>query len=155
MPSWTKPIVVLAVLGLLALGGIVVFWAATPAQPDTGPVPVAYDKQTCAHCHMHVSEPGFAAQLRLDDGQVLFFDDPGCLFAYVKKHAPEARSMYFRHVQEDRWLSAEQVGFVRRSPTPMGYGFAAVERSHEGALSLEKAREAMLRDEPKAHGGMP
>ncbi len=44
-------IVVLGFVGLL-LGG---------QRRVEGPVPIVWDKEACAHCHMHIGEPPFAA----------------------------------------------------------------------------------------------
>lgn len=135
-----------ALAGVVAVAAIagVMLWLLAPGAPANGPVPVAWDKTPCAHCAMHVGEPAFAAQLQTQDGQVLDFDDPGCLFRYLAEKRPEPSAMYFHHVSEDRWLSRAEAGFVSHSPTPMGYGFAAVDRAAPGALSLESAQAAVL-----------
>jgi hypothetical protein len=94
---------------------------------------------------MHVGEPAFAAQLQLRDGQVLDFDDPGCLFAWWEVHmahgpvgaalddAADVHAVYFHHARADRWLSLGEVGFVAAQATPMGFGFAAVAADEDGA----------------------
>lgn len=118
-----------------------------------GVQPVAWDKEACANCRMHVGERGFAAQLQLEDGRVFNFDDPGCLFHYREKlqGAPE-HAAYFHHLREERWLSQAEVGFVPVSPTPMGYGLGAVDKGEPGAISVEAARAQVL----KPHdGGAP
>ena len=51
-----------------------------------GAVPVVWDGEVCGHCKMHVGDPRFAAQLQTPDGDVLNFDDPGCLFDYLQSH---------------------------------------------------------------------
>ena len=63
---------VVGLLVLLAAGAAVVVLQRSP----TGPVEPAWDRQACAHCRMHLSEPPFAAQLRTAEGEVLYFDDP-------------------------------------------------------------------------------
>lgn len=137
------------VLGLAAVAGAValaVHWSSTPPE---GPVPVAVDHETCAQCRMLISELRFAAQLHTRDGRVLHFDDPGCLFVWEEEHEVAVHERYFRHLREPRWLTDEEVAFVRVHPTPMGFGLGAVERGAEAdALSLEEARRLSLeRDE--------
>lgn len=134
----------LLLFGLLLLVGLgtTVWWVARHAGAPAGAVDPVWDREACAHCRMHVSEPGFAAQLHTPDGEVLFFDDPGCLFAYLDEHpALHPTHMWFHHVREPRWIPADRVRFVRVSPTPMGYGLGAVDRPEPGSLTLEQARE--------------
>jgi copper chaperone NosL len=133
-------------LGLIALAGA----ACAPAD---GPRPIVYDREACAHCRMLISEPRFAAQLETREGEVLSFDDPGCLLAELAKRAPPVRELWFHHLREDRWLDAEQVAFAPTEPTPMGYGLGAVDAGSPGALSLAEAQArvaaAGARPEPR------
>jgi hypothetical protein len=74
--------------------------------PASGPQPIVYDREPCAHCRMLISEPRFAAQLETQDGEIRSFDDPGCLLADLAAHAGGFRALWFHHVREDRWLDA-------------------------------------------------
>lgn len=120
-------------------------WLVLRAQElPEGPAPVAWDKTACAHCRMHVGEPGFAAQLQLNDGRVLDFDDPGCLVKWLDAHPQDARDdaihgTWFHHRSEDRWLSRAEAGFVEAVPSPMGFGLAAVDLASPGALTWPEA----------------
>jgi len=69
-----------------------------------GAVPVVWDGEVCQHCKMHVGDPRFAAQVQTTSGDILNFDDPGCLFDYedspmgygiraVSKETPEAQDI--------------------------------------------------------------
>ena len=88
---------------------------------------------------MLVGEPKFAAQLQTREGDVLNFDDPGCLLRYVASKKPQTHAIYFNHHKEDRWLPQAQAGFVPAAPSPMGYGLAALPRQTSGALSFQQA----------------
>jgi hypothetical protein len=134
------------VWGIAALALAVGFglMIARAEQPPVGPVEVVWDREACAHCRMHIGEKAFASQLQLEDGQVLNFDDPGCLFSYLAKRSVTQRKVYFRSLNEDRWLDEAHVEFIPTSPTPMGFGFGAVARgAHPGALAFDQAREAI------------
>lgn len=124
-------VVVVAVALVVVLSG----------RPPEGPVPIAWDDEACAECHMHVGEPAFAAQLQTTDGRVLNFDDPGCLLRYVEANHPPVHAIYYHHVREDRWIPAERAAFVDVDRTPMGYGLGAVDRGTAGAISIEAATE--------------
>jgi copper chaperone NosL len=101
--------------------------------------PIAWDRTPCAHCHMLISDPAFAAQISTADGEVLDFDDPGCLLLHLEDHHLRPRAIWFHDVREDRWLRGNRVAFVTAGPTPMGYGLGAVEAGTPGSISLAEA----------------
>lgn len=128
-----------------ALGLLVMRLQALPS----GVEPVAWDREACAHCRMHVGDPHFAAQLQTDDGVVLNFDDPGCLFHYMRQRSPRVHAIYFHDSRSDRWLPRDEAGFVRADPTPMGYGFAATRRDAPGAIGYEAALDLVTASPPR------
>lgn len=127
----------------LALGALAIT-ALAPSDAADGPAELAWDRVACAHCQMHVGEPAFAAQARDPDGRVLAFDDPGCLFAYEDAHATTLSGRYFHAVEGDGWISAADVAFVPREPTPMAYGFGAAPAGTSGGLDLAATRRALV-----------
>ncbi len=133
LSPWTG----LAFLVLLAASLLFAYRVIDAQRLPSGPVPIVWDQEACAQCHMHIGDPAFAAQLQLASGEVLNFDDPGCLFTWVASHAAPRHAVWFHHHEADRWLSDAQVGFVPASPTPMAYGLAAVEQSAAGARRFE------------------
>lgn len=143
---------VAVVVGLAAALAAGVFLVVRQAQErPRGPQPIAWDRAACAHCRMLVSEPRFAAQLIDQDGRVLAFDDPGCLLSWVNGHLPGAAvEVWFHHLHEERWVSAEQVRFISTSPTPMGFGLGATGEPAAGSLSYE---EALRRVAERSPGG--
>jgi hypothetical protein len=92
---------------------------------------------------MTVGDPHFAAQLQTQEGQVLNFDDPGCLLRYLAAERPRVHALYFHHLTQDRWLAGSQVGFVPVPHSPMGYRLGAVEAKQAGALGLEAAQSRL------------
>ena len=118
-----------------------------------GPVAVAWDRQTCAHCGMHVGDPRFAAQLRMGDGDVYHFDDVGCLARFEAALGPgdqaKVKAVYVRDSSADRWIDLDHAAFLPGADTPMGSGFAAVEAGSPGsggALGWEAAKARALVD---------
>ena len=105
-----------------------------------GPQPIVWDREPCAHCHMLISDPAFAAQLQSEDGVVESFDDPGCLLARLAARPVKIRALWFHHVREDRWIRGDAVGFVPAARTPMDYGLGAVDAGEPGALTLDQAK---------------
>ncbi len=134
--GWGLPVGIAVALGAAALFATLLLKAQ--ALP-TGVVEIAWDKEACAHCRMHVGEKGFASQLQLTDGRVLNFDDPGCLFSWLDAHPSSIHAIYAHHHLEDRWLTPSQAGFLAKAPTPMGFGLVAVDVSTPGAIGWDQA----------------
>jgi copper chaperone NosL len=119
-----------------------------------GPVPVVWDSEVCAHCKMHVGDPRFAAQLQTTRGDVLNFDDPGCLLEYLGSHDPSVHGIYFRDYTAEGWLPEAEAGFVSVEDSPMGYGLAAVPRGTSGAQDIDWAK-AKVKTRPHNRNGGP
>lgn len=134
--------IALAAVALLAVAVIIVV-AGSQTLPD-GPQSIVWDRTSCAECRMAVSEKPYAAQLQTADGQVLDFDDPGCLFRFVEGEKPEVHAMWFRDVREDRWIRGSEVAFIESGPSPMGFDLGAVPAGSAGSIGLEQARAQVL-----------
>lgn len=124
-------------------------WCALACRsiPDA-PTAIAYDREACAHCHMLIGDPRYAAQLVTADGDVLDFDDPGCALRYLAEVHPRVHRLWFRDAARDRWIAASEVRFARGAVTPMGYGLSATDASTPGALDLEHATALVARSAP-------
>lgn len=140
-----------AALAVLVVAGLV----ARSQRLASGPVDVTWDKEPCAHCHMLLSEPGFAAQLQTADGAVLNFDDVGCLFAWERELQPRVHATWFHHLGEERWLGPGEVAFLPGQHSPMAFGLGAVDAGTPGALTLEQARERVFVAEDGRAGASP
>lgn len=138
-----------AALVSLALAGAA-FWVWRAVAPPSGPVEPAWDRVACARCHMLVSDPAFAAQLHLPSGEVLFFDDPGCLLLERAEHPERTGPAWFHDSAGERWLAEGEARFVDGARTPMGHGFAAVGAGSAGALDATAALAALRAREAPA-----
>jgi hypothetical protein len=152
--TFTSRVLPVALLGvvLLAVGAAVTWSVVASAKLPDGPADLVWDKTACAACGMHVGEPAFAAQATTTDGRVHAFDDPGCLFLWQEEQRPQLHSVFFRHHREQRWIPRDKVGFVPAEPTPMGFGFAAVDERAPGAIDLDTCRARVLA-RTSGHGG--
>jgi copper chaperone NosL len=124
-----------AVLGIV--GSVVFLW---PSQ-QTGPEPITYGRDACAHCRMHISQPGFAGELRDTNGVLTKYDDIGCLLhAMVALHheVPEA---WVEDHDGGRFLPLLSARLVRseRVETPMGYGIVAF-KDEDAAQTFARAQ---------------
>lgn len=106
------------VLGLLVSCGPV-SQAPREVRPET---------DVCPECHMTVLG-GSAAELVDADGQVLVFDDVGCLVVYLNDRpgAFPGAKLYVQDHSSQAWVPLESATFVRADavPTPMNYGWHA------------------------------
>jgi hypothetical protein len=92
---------------------------------------------------MLVGEPSFAAQLHTAAGEVLFFDDPGCLLLH-REAAGAAGAAWFHDSRGPGWLAEADARFVPAEQTPMGHGLAAVAaREAGGGLDAPAALAAL------------
>lgn len=119
---------------------LVLALAALACGRAEGPRAIVWDREPCAHCHMLISDPAFAAQLESADGDLPAFDDPGCLLSYLARHPGAARRTWFHHMKEERWIPGDHVAFLRVPQSPMGYDLGAVDARTPGALSLAEAK---------------
>lgn len=132
---WIVAVLALAVVTTVAVA------AFLSSRLPMGPVEPVWDQQACAHCRMHVGEPRFAAQLQTAQGDVWFYDDPGCLAEHLDAardsgRALDVHAIFFRHLHEPRWVSEAEARFVTVSPTPMGFGFGVVDAADPAALEF-------------------
>lgn len=111
----------------------------------TGPEDIAWDYDTCARCHMVVSDHLFVAQIRVpDQRRTLKFDDLGGAPLWMEtskyKDNPDVEIWVSSHDstrEKTIWLDAQTAWYVPGYNTPMDFGFAAFEDKVEGAVNYE------------------
>ena len=122
-----KSIVRLGVITGVALtsivAGVVFLWPA----PATGPEPIAYGRDTCASCRMHVSRPGFAGEMRDPDGTLTKYDDVGCLIRAILAAHREVPQAWVEDHAGGGFVPLLSAKLVRgdEASTPMGSGLVA------------------------------
>ena len=125
---------VAAVLGLGACGG----GLPGPAELDTR-------NEACSWCRMGVSDRRFAAQLVAPSEEPRFFDDLGCLAAYLSgKEPPRGALVFVADHRTKGWVPGRSAVYTRVDglATPMG--------SHLVAHADAASRDA----DPDARGGV-
>jgi copper chaperone NosL len=122
--------------------------ALVVAACDSGvPGPAALDTRNdaCAECRMTVSSGRFAAQIVAPGEEPRFFDDLGCLAAFLRDHPslPPRAVAYVADHRSGEWVPPASAVFTRVPglDTPMG--------SHVVAHASATSRDA----DPGAHGG--
>lgn len=88
------------------------------------PAPLDTTSESCRHCRMAVSEARFAGQIVSPGEEPAFFDDVGCLGAYVANAGPLARGAiaYVTDHRTREWVPAVHAVYTRVADleTPMG-----------------------------------
>ncbi len=145
MPRWARRALAGGIALVAAL--VVVAVVARLQRLPTGPVDIAWDHEACAHCHMLIGDPAFAAQIQTRDGHVFDFDDPGCLIAFEAERRPDEHAAYFHELRGTRWLPRDRVAFVAVDHSPMGYDLGAVEVGTTASTPYDVARARVLAQE--------
>jgi len=103
--------------------GVVFLWPA----PATGPEPIAYERDTCASCRMHLSQPGFAGEMRDPDGTLTKYDDVGCLIRAILAAHREVPQAWVEDHAGGGLVPLISARLVRgdAASTPMGSGLVA------------------------------
>lgn len=130
--------------------GAAVFAAAVlaPACAAGPPAPATLEvgRQPCDHCRMTVSDARFAGQLVAPGEEPRFFDDIGCLMAYLRdREVPPGVVAFVADHRTRDWLRAADAVYtkVESLATPMN--------SHVIAHATAASRDA----DPDARGGAP
>jgi copper chaperone NosL len=123
---------------LLAAAAAVVLACAAP-----GPRAIAFGTEECAHCHMTIADPRYAAVLLTTTGKTIVFDDAGCMANYIATGAiarDKVKGAWFHaFLEPDSVYPAAQVRLVKSDTlrTPMGSGYAV---AHAGPQVAELER---------------
>jgi copper chaperone NosL len=103
--------------------GVVFLWPSSP----TGPEPIAYGRDTCASCRMHLSAPGFGGEMRDRDGTLTKYDDVGCLIRAILAAHREIPNVWVEDYAGGGFVPLLSAKLVRgdAGSTPMGSGLVA------------------------------
>jgi copper chaperone NosL len=58
------------------------FVVAVLSACNTGPRPIVFGEDSCAHCRMVLMDPKFGIEMVTPKGKTFFFDDVNCVVAY-------------------------------------------------------------------------
>jgi hypothetical protein len=114
---------------------------------DYKAIDIKADEYSCATCNMNVKEIAYASQAVKKNGDTYLFDDLGCMLLWLEKQSEPIMATYVMTLDTHRWVKAEEAHYSRIAPSPMGYGFAAVEMPKEGLISYESMKAYMLKGE--------
>jgi copper chaperone NosL len=125
--------------------------ASCSQQPDTGPVEVRWDRDTCERCRMVLSDKHFAAQVRyFPEGKrsrVIKFDDIGCAVIWLedKSWKNDSRTeIWVADYETGAWLDARTASYMKRKTSPMEYALGATVQPVEGSLNYGQAKQQIF-----------
>ncbi len=130
--------------------------------PGTGPVDVKWDRYTCEHCRMVISDPEHAVQIRVKSpgrrSQMHFFDDIGCALVWLEDKPFRDASdteIWVADWRNGHWIDARKAYYLPGQVTPMQYGLGAQSDPRADALSFAQAKAHIFQVEQRAkgHGG--
>jgi len=131
---------------LLVAAGMLL--AACSRAPETGPVEVKWDRDTCKRCSMAISDRHYAVEVRGGPkNQVFKFDDIGCAVHWLKDQPwgndPTAE-VWVTDYRSGKWLDARTAHYVAGKTTPMAYGYGASAETLPGSVSFDEVRKRLL-----------
>ena len=133
---------------IFLLGAIALFLAACSRTPETGPVELKWDRDTCKRCSMAISDRHYAVQVRGGPKKQVFkFDDIGCAVHWLKDQPwgnDPATEIWVTDFRSGKWLDARAAHYVAGKTTPMAYGFGASAEALPGSISFEEVRKQLL-----------
>jgi len=104
-------------------------------EADYSPREINWDRDICALCLMGLAEQEYSVQSINQWGEVVWFDDLGCLIYYNesedwKKFAEDGLvKSWIGHCESGEWLEVEQAYYRYGDRTPMGYGYGALKNN--------------------------
>jgi nitrous oxide reductase accessory protein NosL len=135
-------------------GGVALWMAAAmllagcAGEPDTGPVEIKWDRDTCIRCSMIISDRHFAAVARGGPKKRAFkFDDIGCAVHWLAGQPwgkDPATEIWVIDHKEGKWIDARTARYVEGKASPMGYNFAAYGADRPGSIGFEEMRQKVL-----------
>jgi copper chaperone NosL len=135
----------LPLIRLLSVVAVSTVLAGCEQASNTGPGQIHWDRQTCEHCQMVISERRHAVQVRLlGDRRTYAFDDLGCGLLWLDQRdvlagGAQGPEVWVIKDQTEHWIDGRAVSFGTGLTTPMAYGFGP----SEGGISLAEAQIAV------------
>lgn len=115
------------------------------------PLDPVWGKQPCEHCKMLVDDRRSAAQVVNAAGDRLYFDDVGCMVAWLDEQKSQEPRAWVRMPAGDGWLDARGARYAAGEKTPMDFGYVP---SGTGDLDFNTVSQRVLARITKT-GGAP
>lgn len=126
---------------LLAISVLIITFGCQPTV-DQSPREINLDRDVCVNCLMGLTEQKYSVQSINHYGDVLWFDDLGCLIQYMgtddwTKYDGSTAKMWIGDCETGEWLDAEKAWYRFGDRTPMGYGYGALKTKNDSTFDFK------------------
>lgn len=109
---------------------------------DQGPREINWDRDICVNCLMGMADQKYSVQSINAYGDVLWYDDLGCLIQYMGtndwiKYEGENAISWVGDCETGEWLQVEKAYYRYGDRTPMGYGYGALKIKTDSTYDYE------------------
>jgi len=107
----------------------------------------------CPQCNMELPASNMHTAIIEDNGNINYFDDPGCMILWAKKNGMDCNGVKAKIFSNDtkRYIKAMDAFYTINEKTPMLYGFSAYEKEQENSIDFKEVKIRMLRGEHMAN----
>ena len=156
-----KLITSILVVAALLIGIIVLFVTLGKTQQmivvyegnlDKVPIEMTAGRFQDGECGMLINDLDFASQVVAPDGKTWFFDDHGCMAAWLSARPfKDEAIIWVKDLPSGEWIDGSHAWYSRTDQTPMSYGFGAYKTYREGLIDFTTMQQAMLKGETMAN----
>lgn len=116
---------------------------------DQSPRDINFDRDICVLCLMGLADQKYSAQSINSRGDVLWYDDLGCLIFYMEspdweRYGGDEAVSYIADSKTGEWLRVEEAWYTYGDQTPMGYGYAAHRHQSDSSYNYSTTRQRIL-----------
>ncbi len=115
-------------------------------------VPMIPGKFQGSECGMVINDLNFASQVVAPNGKTWFFDDHGCMAAWIKAKPFAADAViWVNDLTSGTWIDGRKAWYSQTDQTPMSYGFGAYATYADSLIDFASMQEHMLKGETLAN----
>jgi len=107
-------------------------------------IPLKPNTYQCSECSMPIEAMAYSVELITEEGDTYFFDEIGCAVLWLKTHQPKIARFVTQTLDTHHWIAVKKAYYSRTAPSPMGYGFGALEHPRARDIPYEEMRLLML-----------
>jgi len=116
------------------------------------PVEMVEGHFQCSECGMIINNLQFAAQVTSTAGKTWFFDDHGCMAAWISRgEFQEEPALWVPDLVTGEWIDGRAAWYSRTDSTPMSYGFGAYSTPSDQYIDFATMQMLMLKGETFAN----
>ena len=116
------------------------------------PVKMTVGKFQGSECGMVINDLNFASQIVAPDGKTWFFDDHGCMAAWLSARPfKDEAIVWVKDLPSGEWIDGRHAWYSRTDQTPMSYGFGAYKTYQDSFIDFTIMQQAMLNGETMAN----